>query len=762
MVAKYLSWGQRLALDQLTDIAAASDDAIDIVHMEPPSSEGGSLVLRLSIETSGYKFLEDGFRFRQREPIILEVPSKFPLQPPSANFAHTRFLGRAHVQWGNHLCLYQATDVEWSPSDGMFGFIKRLDQWLRDAARNQLDPHDAPLHPPIEYPSSDTKFAVEIDTPELQEGTSFWVGAAKLTYRNEYCYDISEWSEMPKTLPEDERFAAVILLNQQMPMEYPNNTCKLLCTLQDRGISFDFLFSILKLLALCQKESDPLYFILGAPMRRRKAGEPLRQHLTAWKLDAEHVKAFRTIVLEDASEVTEEAWSLILDWATKAPTEWCRIYDNRPEVSFRRDRETNASWFLEKRVALLGCGALGSHMGEYLVRAGVMKLNLIDNSIVNPGILVRQQFKHYQVGYSKQSGLAAQLSSINPNADIDHTYANLTKGWPDSLVLEEFDLVIDATASRRVASALQHAWSARESTPPVLRCSISGNAAQGISTLKMPRSGFGPSDLIRRTKLTAFHAPELNDFASAFWPQGQQEPGFQPEPGCSEPTFVGSAADVAFFASSFFNFAAYMLQQEKDDTAKALFVSSCNAPYQMSSSVADLGKADLNEDVSWGYRVLVSPSARRAIEGEIRSNARTGSSTDETGGLLLGEIDDSLRTISIDVATGPPRDSKKSPDHFLCGIEGTEEQCKYYAEKSGNSTKFVGVWHTHPVSMPEPSAVDFEAMAQLLHCQDKTPRHVVMLIVGFAATRPVWQFHLFRKNQFQLIQVERGTVSNDN
>jgi integrative and conjugative element protein (TIGR02256 family) len=274
----------------------------------------------------------------------------------------------------------------------------------------------------------------------------------------------------------------------------------------------------------------------------------------------------------------------------------------------------------------------------------------------------------------------------------------------------------------------------------------------------MPRSGFGPSDLIRRTKLAAFQTLELNDFARAFWPQEQQEPGFQPEPGCSEPTFVGSAADVAFFASSFFNFAAYMLQHEKDDVAKALFVSSCNGPNQVFSSVEDLGKADLNIEVSHDYRVSVSLGARRAIEVEIKSNARTGGSNDETGGLLLGEIDDSLRSISIDVATGPPQDSKKSPDHFLCGVEGTEEQCKYHAEKSGNSTNFVGVWHTHPVSIPKPSDVDLEAIAQLLHCQDKTPRHVVMLIVGFAATCPVWRFHLFRRNQFQVVHLRSDNI----
>jgi integrative and conjugative element protein (TIGR02256 family) len=754
MAPEFPSWGQQLALDQLTDIAEASDGAIDIVQTEPPSSEGGSLFLRLSIETSDYEFQEGGFRFRQREPLLVYVPPRFPIQPPTAYFGHKRFLGRAHVQWGNYLCLYQATDVEWTANDGMFGFFKRLDDWLRDAARNQLDPNDAPLHPPTEYPSSDTKFAVEIDTPELTDGSSFWIGAAKLSDRNKYCYDISEWTDTSNTLPENERFAAVVLLKQSMPMEYPDTINKLISALRERGVPFDLLFSILKLFALYQKEGDPLYFILGAPMRRRQAGEPLRQHLTAWKMDAEHVGALRAIVLKDSGEDTEEAWRLILEWATEARTEWCRVYDSRPEVTFRRDQETNANWFLGKSVALLGCGALGSHIGEYLVRAGVAQLRLVDHSTVNPGIIVRQQFKHYQVGYSKQSALSVQLGLINPKADIDHEFANLTRGWPASLALEEFDLVIDATASRRVATALQLDWSALNSTPPVLRCSISGDASQGIACLKMPRSCFGPSDLVRQTKLVAFHTPELSDFALSFWPQEQQERGFQPEPGCSEPTFVGSAADIAFFSSLFFNFAAHALQGEADDAAKALFVSAPNSNRSMASRVVDLGQTDLSEDAFCGYRVHISSSARKAVESEIRSNARTGSPKDETGGLLLGEIDDSLRTISIDVATGPPPDSTKTPELFLCGVEGTDEQCKYHAEGSGNSTRFVGVWHTHPVSMPEPSNVDLGAMAQILHFQEKTPRHVVMLIVGYAMTRPVWRFHLFRKNQFQIIPID--------
>ena len=173
--------------------------------------------------------------------------------------------------------------------------------------------------------------------------------------------------------------------------------------------------------------------------------------------------------------------------------------------------------------------------------------------------------------------------------------------------------------------------------------------------------------------------------------------------------------------------------------------TSCEVP---------LTEHTFSAEVFHGYRVSLSLRAKKAIESEMRSNARSGSAKDETGGLLLGEIDDSLKTISIDIATGPPPDSEKSPELFLCGIEGTEQICEHHAERTGDSTRFVGVWHTHPVSMPKPSDVDVDAMGKILHLQAQTPRHVVMLIVGHATTKPEWQFHLFRKKDFHHVVLE--------
>ena len=752
MASEFLTRGQALAAEQLYEIASASHGALEVVQIQPPSSDGGNMVVRVSVDTRGYRHVDGGLSYRAREGIRVYVSSRYPIAAPTAYFAHMRFLGRPHVQWGNYICLYQATDVEWSASDGMYGFVTRLDQWLRDAALNELDPIDAPLHPPVAYASSSTKFAIEVDPPEVPEGNLFWLGTAKLSKRNRLCFDVNAWDDLPEHLPKEETFAAALLLNQPMPMEYPNTVSKLIASLEERHIPFRLLFSILKLFAVCQDKTEPLYFVLGAPMRRRAAGEPLRQHLTAWSIESKYVEALRSIVLDDSDDI-EAAWKLVLEWAVDAKTEWCGVYDNRPEVTFRRDQDTCANWFLGKSIALLGCGALGSHLGEYLVRSGAAKLRLVDNSTVNPGILVRQQFLNKQVGFTKQSALCVQLSAIDPSADIDHLNWNLVLGWPEPLRLNEFDLIIDATASRRVASALQVEFQQLEQTPPILRCAITGRASHGIATLKMAKSCFGPSDLIRHAKLATSARSHLTEFLEAFWPEEQREPGFQPEPGCSEPTFVGSAADVAFFASSFFNLAADELENAPDDIAQAFYVTGperLDSRSSKGSCVVDLAKVEPQIEALHGYRVLLSPAAQKSIDSEIALNGRTGTSEDETGGLLLGEIDDSLATIFIDTATGAPPDSVKSPELFVCGVQGTERRCEYESRQSCGSTKFIGVWHTHPVSMPDPSDVDLAAMARILHVQDRTPRHVVMLIVGFTESSPVWRFHLFRRNQFKI------------
>lgn len=143
-------------------------------------------------------------------------------------------------------------------------------------------------------------------------------------------------------------------------------------------------------------------------------------------------------------------------------------------------------------------------IGEYVARAGARKITLVDKTSVKPGILVRQQYHAQHVGFTKQSAMRVNLLAIVPECDVVQLWCDLRRGLPDDLDLGETDLIIDATASRHVAAAMQLELESKNDCPPLLACCVDSTALRGLATIRMPQSTAGPSDINRIAKLSAF------------------------------------------------------------------------------------------------------------------------------------------------------------------------------------------------------------------------------------------------------------------
>ncbi len=748
MVENLWSQGQRLAMEQLKEITRHSAGQLKLIEIIEPEMAGKSVRVRLSVSTDHYKKAPGGLIFRKREPLHLCIPVDFPFYKPSVNFCHIRFIGKPHVQWGNYICLYQSSELEWIASDGMFGFVQRLNDWLHAAAKNELDPDDAPLHPPVAYTSSKFKFVAQANAPVMEEGSGYWLGACRLSKRNRICYDLYEWLESGGREHEENYLAAAILLSSPMPMEYPRTVFELVKTLEKHGLEFTKLYELLWVYAIRLNYEQDLFLVLGAPMRRAEAGETLKQHLTVWRIPSETITELKKAMggAEEDLKQKEESIKALIDWIVTANTEWCNVYENREELTNRRDIKTAASWFLGKRVLILGCGALGSHIAESITRASPAKLVLVDNDNVSAGVLVRQAFCANDVGFTKSNALAVRLKELLLATYVEGHNKDLRKGVFAEFDSNDFDLVIDATASRSVNLVIERELSSTDVMCPIVSCAISGAAEFGRIIVRMPGHKSGMYSVLRGAKVQAHLYPSFSDFIDGFWPNSPKETYFQPEPGCSEPTFVASNTDVAWYAASFLNSVVKRLRVLKTDQAEVLFFNQENHFQRLAIS-----NMEQYVDVINNFSVLMSPAARKAIHAELAQNSRSGNELDETGGLLFGEIDDSLQKVWVDFASGPPPDSIKSPELFQCGIKGTKELNARYEKETRGSTKFIGVWHTHPISLPNPSQVDLRAMMDILHLQEKSPRHVIMLIVGYASTEPEWQFHLFNRNQFKSV-----------
>ncbi len=618
----------------------------------------------------------------------------------------------------------------------MYGFIERLDAWIRAAALDRLDPDNAPLHPPVAYTNAGRLVVPRANTPVV--GALPWFGLAELRDRGART-EIVGWKEYDRVLPD--HFGVAVLLPRELPFEYPRTVHTLLSELERHGLDYGPFIYHLALNARYSTTGSPLLVVLGTPMRRVEPGGPRLQHLAVWEVPAEDADKLRDLSQRvGTAERRKEAREAVAKWSVEARVEWCRVREMRPEVTKRRDCSSPASWFKGKRVAIWGCGAIGTHVAESLVRAGARAVDLVDSEAVVPGLLVRQCFDDADIGKPKAAALAERLKRINPSVETTVSTVDLIHEITQSSPLPTVDLLIDCTASLAVRTALEHALRRVETRPPIAAVAIDRNAASGMATLAKPNHSGCTLDLVRRLKLEACRHARLSTLLEAFWPSSPRAEPFQPEPGCSEPTFIGSNVDVAGLSARLLNSIARALVSTDDNFTGAGWLCEEVGPLHTFPWHADYTLKDEGR----GYSIRVSQLAEREMRGWARRSTRTSGSQVETGGLVFGELNEAAGVLWVTEIDGPPPDSHGAEDHFTCGVEGTKEAAAARDRRFRGSVACVGTWHTHPASPPHPSHVDLCAVAQLLGDAGTARRTCLVLILSGDPDCPHLGAHAFR------------------
>jgi integrative and conjugative element protein (TIGR02256 family) len=780
-----LTPGQRLAADQLTEIADRSDGAVEVLRRPRRSGTGQAVVIDIALDCSGIAHVPAGVKLRAREAFSIEVSPEFPFTVPQVSVPHRRWAGTPHVQWQKIICLYAAPSVEWLPADGMRGLLDRLIVWLRRAAAGDLDPEGQPLHPPVAYASLSAGVAVvRPDLPAVAPEQAASAGQVRMMIavcRQDQLdrVDVMEWitpeqwtmrfqaAELSGDVGDDGRRvlgAAAIILSQDIGFEYPAEASVLLAGLDAAGTDGTSVLGLLATVAAINARLDavrvrgeyeqvarPLCLFVGTPSRRMLGSDQRRTHLVCWRIDQAGqqllaVARFPGTSDQDLARATEA-------WLEQANTTWIPVMEARPEVTVRRDSGTPAAWLAGKRVLVLGCGALGAPAAEICVRADAAEVTVADNGIVRPGILVRQPYQDADIGQYKAFALARRLNQIH----ADNRVSALPQDIIVTVLTEEmnttqFDLIIDATANAAVASRLE-CCRARSpgSWPPVMTMLIGHQARRGVVALaRLGASGAG-RDILRKLGLAACsgRSGDLADVRDDFFPDPPRTQLFQPEPGCSDPTFTGSAAETGALAAHLMTAGLDALPGRAgspvDQPLAVAVIRLDPAPRQGGrAGVSWLGWPNdlMVRDRSAGYQVRFSAGAVRELRAESARGARLRGRDIETGGMLLGEIDEACRCIWIDMATGPPPDSKLSACHFDHGTEGAEELIGHYRTSSGQITTFVGIWHTHPDHEARPSPTDAAGMQQLLTPAMRAAPRAIMVILG--GQPPIWSAWLDR------------------
>ncbi|MGW5480932.1 ThiF family adenylyltransferase [Streptomyces sp. NPDC004008] len=777
-----LTEGQQLALDQLRRIVQASQGAVEATHVTASAEWTGYAEVSVSIDCANLPRIQGGLRLRSAEAVTLLIPPNFPFTAPSVQTRHTRFAGAPHVNWSRHLCLYRSTATEWDPADGMYGFINRLLDWFEAAAAGELDRPGDPLHPPNALTDRAAGLLViRRDAPAAQASEP-WLGAALLHQVNDSRCDVVGWLAIdepwPATLeqvresaglPADASgfLAPAVVTTKHLTFEYPltardlvdalardHITPRLLLGLT--GYVVDHNRTLLHPEGQTGTEEDedaptaPVHLLLGTPSRGIAGDGPRQTHLVAWHLP-DFAERLGRLTADTAlsthprlAELGDDVIQFGTEWLTGLRTRWMRIYEARPEVTVRRDHATPAARLRGKRILILGAGALGGPVADMCARAGAAHLTIADQALVHPGILTRQPYTDADIGLPKASVLADRLQRIDPHHTRVEALVGDVTTWLSTLDLHSFDLIWDCTANRIVRAHLERARRTDASPwPPMATLMIGHQATRGIAAFSPPGATGGGTDVLRRTALAA-HTDlrrTFDDLIEDFFPTKPRTELFQPEPGCSDVTFTGSAADVTALAGQLVTGILHALANPAGEhTMTTLIVRMPTGPDD-SQPTGPRWLTWPNDtvvtDEATGYEVRITPAALAEMRAEARRGARVRGPRVETGGTLLGAVDDATGVIFVDEATGPPPDSLLTEAYFQHGLDGVSIHLAAHRKATGNISRFLGMWHTHPHSRAQPSPTDRAAMTRLTLPLDDAPARALVLIAG--GPTPVWQ-----------------------
>jgi hypothetical protein len=205
-------------------------------------------------------------------------------------------------------------------------------------------------------------------------------------------------------------------------------------------------------------------------------------------------------------------------------------------------------------------------MAEFVARGGASRIVLRDPGEVGGGLLVRQNYIETDVGANKAERLAERLRQISDELAVESysmaAPSGLNGGFPNC------DVLIDATVNNSVAAYLNVAAQQDNGGPRPLLAQVATDTQTGtlgLLTVCAPHCPDGPEEVDRRAGTAVTSNGYLERF-HLLWQEPSTGEELLPAPGCSVPTYHGSAADLAGIAASLVSLLAMHVNEDVSGT----------------------------------------------------------------------------------------------------------------------------------------------------------------------------------------------------
>lgn len=213
------------------------------------------------------------------------------------------------------------------------------------------------------------------------------------------------------------------------------------------------------------------------------------------------------------------------------PIQWVMTNDISPEYFFGRG--CYPSDIIEKRILVMGIGAIGSIVAQTLVRGGCKNIGIYDFDIKQPGNVCRSEYDFLCPTNDKMNDLARQLERISP-------YVNV------SMFKERFDEYVKwgSQQNSKIKDSIGKAF--KESYDLIIDCTTDDDVMYALEQLNLPIDIVNLSISNHANELVCAFSPSIYEFVRGVFTHSiTNDPYdvFYPT-GCWNPTFKATYNDI--------------------------------------------------------------------------------------------------------------------------------------------------------------------------------------------------------------------------
>ncbi len=329
---------------------------------------------------------------------------------------------------------------------------------------------------------------------------------------------------------------------------------------------------------------------------------------------------------------------------------------------------------------IAGVGSLGSILADIWNRQGWGEWTYIDDDYIKPHNLARHVTPNNFLGIAKADSvknLAQAVYGSDKNGPIAiNDRANNFSNNEVTAALKSADLIVDASTTISVPRKL----------------SGTDNIGRSVSVFFTPSGHDGVmlyENEDRTIRLDAIEAQYYRAILREDWGSQHLKKAqgmFLSGNSCRDVSMV-IPNDLIHIHGSIL---ARQIRLSKNiDTASA-HIWQVN-PDTGGIHVIEIPIASTTEIQAGDWRIVWDENLQSDM-----SRLRNEGLPNETGGILLGYVDQQSKSIYVVDALPAPSDSSASTTHFERGIEGVHQQVIDSSEKTHKTVGYIGDWHSHP------------------------------------------------------------------